>query len=697
MKHLFLFLFLALFSTYSLAITKAKLDFVVGVDGNFKQAMDAARSANPTSQKRFYIFFPNGQYDIGSLTGDANQKTTFTTSNVSFIGQNTDSTVIFNKSASEGISVSATLYFYNTDNMYLQDLTIYNKANYGNTSSYSETGRHVAVQEQGNKFIYKNVKLLSTQDTYYTKSSRTYWETGEIHGTTDYICGNGDVFFYQCRLYNLKKSAMTAPSTSTTWGYVFHTCTIDGNVTGFTLGRSWNNAKAVFINTTMNKLPDVKGWGDPMNSVPQVFAEYGSKNSSGGSIDLSQRRKTYSLDGVTVNLNPVLKASQASEYTVENVLSGTDQWKPNILTKQVGAPELTFEGNRITWKDSDSALCWVVFKNGSYFTNVTSPSVETSSLSVGDKIVVRAANSMGGLGAASSPITVGQDSRTYYKIDISPSLGGSITQNPTGSSLPEGTSITFTASPNNGWHFDHWAGEHSGTENSWTHNSLTQNISLDAFFIPIDKNKYEGEYGIFGKGAISENKNTGFSGDGYVNFSAENGSYVNIPIYSDNSSDVQIHLVYANGSTTTRALSFLLNNSIVLAALDFEPTASWTTWETKTLSLSLPQGLSTISLQTVNENDGPNIDVLTIEPKTIAVANSKSNKPSFYSYDFKSKVLFINSESSHSISVELFTLDGKRLFSQQNKSTISLQFLNKGVYIMKILDDQNSFYGLVSL
>ncbi len=72
-------------------------------------------------------------------------------------------------------------------------------------------------------------------------------------------------------------------------------------------------------------------------------------------------------------------------------------------------------------------------------------------------------------------------------------------------------------------------------------------------------------------------------------------------------------------------------------------------------------------------------------------------EPRSGSYDFKSKVLFINSESSHSISVELFTLDGKRLFSQQNKSTISLQFLNKGVYIMKILDDQNSFYGLVSL
>jgi len=119
MKRLFLVLFLVLFSANAFAITKAKFDFVVGVDGNFKQAMDAAKNANPTLQKRFYIFFPNGEYNIGALTGDTNQKTTFTTSNVSFIGQNTDSTVIYNKSTDEGISlqqrsilVKQTIYIY---------------------------------------------------------------------------------------------------------------------------------------------------------------------------------------------------------------------------------------------------------------------------------------------------------------------------------------------------------------------------------------------------------------------------------------------------------------------------------------------------------------------------------------------------------------------------------------------------------
>jgi hypothetical protein len=95
----------------------------VGVNGDFKAAKTAAANA-ASSGNRFYIFFPDGNYDIGSLTGNANQKTTFSTSKVSFIGQSTDNTVIYNKSIGEGIDTTATLFFSNTDNMYLQDLTI---------------------------------------------------------------------------------------------------------------------------------------------------------------------------------------------------------------------------------------------------------------------------------------------------------------------------------------------------------------------------------------------------------------------------------------------------------------------------------------------------------------------------------------------------------------------------------------------
>jgi pectin methylesterase-like acyl-CoA thioesterase len=381
----------------SSAITRKAFDFVIGTDGDFKAAM-AAASKSASSGNRFYIFFPNGEYNIGSLTGNSNQMTTFPTSNVSFIGQSADSTVIFNKSSQEGISITATLYFSNANNLYLQDVTVLNKANYGDPSTYSTTGRHVAIMEQGNDIIYKNVKLLSTQDSYYTKGNRTYWENGEIHGTTDFICGGGDIYFYKCLIYTDKNSTITAPATTTSWGYVFMNCTIDGSVSTYKLGRSWSNSpKCVYINTTMKKLPAAAGWGDPMNVVPSLFAEYNSKTASGSAVDLSGRRTTYTLSGSTVTLKPVLNADEAAKYTIENVM-GT--WKPDLLTVQVSAPVVRREAAALKWDDNDKALCWVIFKDKKYYKCVTTNSCEITS-DAQASYVVRAANAMGGLGPVS--------------------------------------------------------------------------------------------------------------------------------------------------------------------------------------------------------------------------------------------------------------------------------------------------------
>ncbi len=379
------------------AITRKAFDFVIGTDGDFKAAV-AAASKSGSSGKRFIIFFPNGEYDIGSLTGNSNQMTTFSTSNVSFIGQSADSTVIFNKSSQEGISITATLFFSNANNLYLQDVTVLNKANYGDPSTYSTTGRHVAIMEQGNDIIYKNVKLLSTQDSYYTKGKRTYWENGEIHGTTDFICGGGDIYFNKCLIYTDKNSTITAPATSTSWGYVFMNCTIDGSVGTYKLGRSWSNSpKCVFINTIMKKLPAAAGWGDPMNVVPSLFAEYNSKTASGSSVDLSGRRTTYTLNGTTVTLKPVLSADEAAKYTIENVMGA---WKPDLLTEQVSAPAVRREGTTLSWDDNDKALCWVVFKDKKYYKCITVNSCGIASDAQAN-YVVRAANAMGGLGPVS--------------------------------------------------------------------------------------------------------------------------------------------------------------------------------------------------------------------------------------------------------------------------------------------------------
>ena len=349
-------------SNYS--IQKREFDFVLGVDGDFKKAMESAKNAN---KNRYYIFVPNGVYDIGSLTGDGNQMTTFTAGSVSLIGQDVDGVTMYNTAIEESIGTTATLYFTSSaSNLYLQDLTLQNN---GKVEAGAKAGRFVVIKDEGKKNIYKRVRLLSTQDTYYSRSDRTYWEDSDIHGTVDFICGFGDVVFNKCNLYLEYRSGnvIAAPSTSTEWGYVFLDCTIDGdkiNNNSYRLGRPWSGTpKCVYINTVMKQLPVAAGWGDPMNVNPTVFAEYNSMDANGNAVDLSNRRTSYTKDGVTVTLNPVLTASQAANYTVKNVLGGNDDWTPDNDCKQMSAPRVKVNDNVISWVHNDSALCYFIFKN----------------------------------------------------------------------------------------------------------------------------------------------------------------------------------------------------------------------------------------------------------------------------------------------------------------------------------------------
>jgi len=340
--------------------------------------------------------------------------------------------VVFNKSTQESINSTATMYFTNlASNVYMQDLSLMNKMDY---RTGTLVGRGVALWDQGSKNIYKNVKLLSNQDTYYTGGDRSYLETCDIHGTVDFICGGGDLFFNECLLYleDRAGNCLTAPATNSNWGYVFKNCTIDGfsiNNGGYRLGRPWSNApKAVYINTTMKVLPVAAAWGDPMNVVPSVFAEYNSMTSSGASVDLSSRRTSYTLNSNTVTLNPVLTAEQAAQYTMENVLGGSDTWQPNLYTEQAAAPAITVVGTSLKWDDSNYVLCWAVCKNGKFVKFVTTNSYDIpAGTADGTVFTVRAANEMGGLSTPSNPIAyvatgiqkvaVNVVSRQYFSLD----------------------------------------------------------------------------------------------------------------------------------------------------------------------------------------------------------------------------------------------------------------------------------------
>ncbi|WP_281336356.1 pectinesterase family protein [Flavobacterium eburneipallidum] len=409
-------------------VTKKKYDFIVGVDGNFAAAKAAAQAAS-ASGERYFIFFPNGQYDLGNTTGDATQKTVIGIPNVSYIGQSADGVVLFNEplAANEGIGTTPTINFLSSStNIYMQDITILNKMDY-RKGVFS--GRAVALHDQGNKNIYKNVKLLSNQDTFYTGGNRIYLENSEIHGTVDFIFGGGDVFFNECTIYleNRSGNVITAASTTTNWGYVFNNCTIDGfdiNNGGYSLGRPWQNSpKVAFLNTTMKKLSKADGWSE-WGALPSVYAEYNTMTSTGSLVDLSNRKTNYSNgSGGSVVLNPKLTPTQAANYTLDNVLNGVDAWQPKLYTDQITAPVIAKNATSLTWADNNYVLGWAVMKDDVFVDFVTTNSYTIPNGTSTGKYTVRAANSMGGLGLASNEInlaTLGVNENKMLDVKVYP-------------------------------------------------------------------------------------------------------------------------------------------------------------------------------------------------------------------------------------------------------------------------------------
>lgn len=680
------------------AVAKHGIDFVVGKDGDFKAAMAKAAASGASESKRFIIFFPDGEYELTKLTGDEHGKTTFSTSHVSFIGQSADKSIIWNTTDTEGISVTATLYFPKNSDIYMQDLTVQNRS----TFRTSEAGRQVAIQQIGDKFIYKNVKLLSGQDTYYTKKSggaRTYWEGGQIKGTVDFICGDGDVFFEGTKLTMDRSGGyITASQNSTDWGYVFNNTTIEvsnGSYNGtFYLGRSWGHAKTVFLNTKMVAQPKAEGWGPDMNSAPVVFGEYNSKDGNGNAVNTNSRKTRFDggKDGSTATtLKTVWNASDAAKYTLANVLGGSDNWDPTKFTKQVGAPKISQQGANIEWSDDDNAICWVVFVNGKYHSNTTSPSIDVGDISAGSKVTVRAANSMGGLGSASNEIEVLEANVDYVTVKTSAEIGGEIQMSPNREKVAEGTKVTFTAIANDGWKFAGWTGKNAadaGASDTWT-TTAAADIEIGAKFTGDGSNTFQAESGTI-ENAIIESTNAGFKGSGYINFGTGT-STLKVPVFAEGKGKFTLTMTYANGSGSARSLS-IATESGDAQELSFETTDNWTTYVTKDISVNLPAGASYITFSIVGGNDGPNLDqikltAVDIEKVEPVIENPDTTKTDSTGSDSttriaQDKLQMQTAPGKASLHEAVFTMNGK-LIRQSFGTPVSTNGLKPGIYLLR--------------
>lgn len=375
--------------------------FVVkaGDANNFLATLEVA-NAKSSNEARTMIFVPNGTYDLGSKA-----LTAVSGSNISIIGQSMDKTIIVNKPEQEGIGVTATLLITGK-NTYIQDLTLKNALDYYNSGA---AGRAVCLQDKGSRTICKNVRMMSYQDTYYSNAnSQLYWETSEIQGCVDFICGGGDVYFNECLLVCKSRkqgekngeATITAPYTdaSNKYGYVFNKCTVENEAASYNFGRAWGGVpRLAFLNTVLNQPTEIAAkrfTQAGMNVAADKFVEYNSLDTKGNVVSPASNVLTFTKDKTSNTMETILTAEQAAEYALDKVFT---DWTPANDAAQVTVNALTAKGTELTWDNAGEGAVYAVFLDDSLLGFTTANNYVFTAGTVGE-FSVRCANGMGGFG-----------------------------------------------------------------------------------------------------------------------------------------------------------------------------------------------------------------------------------------------------------------------------------------------------------
>ena len=335
LKHIILLLMLAA-STPS----EAQLVVKAGDAESLLEAIDKANVHNADSlSKRFFVLIPNGVYDLGERT-----LTPILGHNIALVGESMEGVIIKNapKVEDEGIGKTATLLNRGW-NTYVQDLTLQNALDYYHSGA---AGRAVCWQDKGHRAIFKHVRFLSYQDTYYSHSEECqhYFEDCEIHGTIDFICGAGDVYFNHCTIVTEKSieshsstNVIAAPRTSTTdWGYVFESCTIRNNVSDFYLARGWHShPRCTWLRTTLIN-PERLGASrfDPQSirTHETVFFEYGTMDRNGNNITPATNVVNFRGNDGQHEAETIISEKEAAKFTLKNIFP---KWHPDKKTRKL--------------------------------------------------------------------------------------------------------------------------------------------------------------------------------------------------------------------------------------------------------------------------------------------------------------------------------------------------------------------------
>ena len=318
---------------------------IVVEKGDVNSLLAAIEEANNINKEEdaewLFILIPDGFYDLGERT-----LTRVSGHNVALVGESMEGTVIRNKPdvKTESISKTAVIQNRGTGNYY-QDLTLRNDLDY---YAAEPDGRAVTLQDKGTQTVCNRVRMLSHQDTYYSDSEECqhYMQDCEIHGTIDFICGAGDVWFERCRIVTEKRTLdgsgvniITATRTDKTpWGYVFNHCTIENVESMFNYGRSWHtNPHCVWLHTTLltpQKLETTRFDDEGMRTSSNYFKEFHTMDVAGRDITPKSNKVTFTLRDHTQPFvaETIMTQQESKQYKLKKVFG---DWRPDKVLKRL--------------------------------------------------------------------------------------------------------------------------------------------------------------------------------------------------------------------------------------------------------------------------------------------------------------------------------------------------------------------------
>lgn len=387
-------------------------DAIVAKDGtgDFLTVQAAVNAAPAGRAKPYLIFIKNGRYKEHV---NIPQNKPY----LHFIGQDRDKTVILNDAlsggdTSVGTDAGATITVKAND-IFFENLTIENE--YGHTKRNGPQA--LALNTQGDRIALNHVRLLSYQDTWITTGTsnyRHYIRHSIIEGAVDFIYNSGNVFMDGDTLEINRPSGgfIVAPShgNDVKWGYVFRDNVIRPvqgmTVSSIWLGRPWHNSpKTVYINTQLFVGVPAAGWYESMGGLPVLWADYNTTDANGNPVDLSQRRHTYykTENGQRIygEAKNFLTDEEAAQYTVKNVMGGTDNWLPTLLCEACQAPVPHFDNYQLVWQPIPYAISYVISRDGQVVGFTTDCTYEASTPG---NYQVQAVNEYGGLSQKTAPV-----------------------------------------------------------------------------------------------------------------------------------------------------------------------------------------------------------------------------------------------------------------------------------------------------